>query len=82
MLHQPLGGASGQASDLEIQAREILKIKEILLQLLSKDSGQSIDRIAKDADRDYFMNAVQAKDYGLVDEVIAKHSEAMLEKKA
>jgi ATP-dependent Clp protease, protease subunit len=82
MLHQPLGGASGQASDLEIQAREILKIKELLLRILSKHSGQDPVRIAKDADRDYFMSATQAKEYGLVDEVIEKHAEAQKPDKA
>lgn len=76
MLHQPLGGASGQASDLEIQAREILKIKDILLSILCKHTKQHRDRISKDSDRDYFMNALQAKEYGLVDEVIEKHAAA------
>jgi ATP-dependent Clp protease, protease subunit len=75
MIHQPLGGASGQASDLEIQAREILKVKELLNDMLSKHTGQPRDRIIKDSDRDYFMSAIQAKEYGLVDHVIEKHAE-------
>ena len=75
MIHQPLGDASGQASDLEIQAREILKIKEVLIKLLAKHSGQEEQKLKKDSDRDFFMTAVQAMEYGLVDHVIEKHSE-------
>ena len=76
MIHQPLGGASGQASDLEIQAREILKWKELLTRLLSKHSGKPIEQVQRDCDRDYFMSAPEAKEYGLVDAVIEKHAEA------
>ncbi|MEK7704548.1 MAG: ATP-dependent Clp endopeptidase proteolytic subunit ClpP [Myxococcota bacterium] len=72
MIHQPLGGASGQASDLEIQAREILKMKELLTGLLVKHSGQSKERIDHDSDRDYFLSAMDAKEYGLVDHVTEK----------
>ena len=72
MIHQPSGGTQGQATDIEIQAREILKIKERLNAILSSHTGQPIDKIAKDAERDYFMSAEEAKAYGLVDEIIVK----------
>jgi ATP-dependent Clp protease protease subunit len=72
MIHQPLGGARGQASDIEIQAREILYLRERLNQILSDRTGQTIETIAKDTDRDNFMSADQAKEYGLVDQVIEK----------
>ncbi|MCP1117533.1 ATP-dependent Clp endopeptidase proteolytic subunit ClpP [Robbsia andropogonis] len=72
MIHQPLGGARGQASDIEIQAREILYLKERLNALLSHHTGQPIERIASDTDRDNFMSSESAKDYGLIDEVLAK----------
>jgi len=72
MIHQPLGGARGQASDIEIQAREILYLRERLNQILSDRTGQSIETIAKDTDRDNFMSADQARDYGLIDKVIDK----------
>jgi ATP-dependent Clp protease protease subunit len=76
MIHQPLGGAQGQASDLEIQAREILKFKELLTRLLAKHCGRDYETVYHDCDRDFFMSAQEAKDYGLVDKVIEKHSEA------
>ena len=76
MIHQPLGGASGQASDLEIQAREILKWKDLLTKLLAKHSGKPVEQVQRDCDRDYFMSAPEAKEYGLVDSVIEKHAEA------
>lgn len=72
MIHQPLGGAQGQASDLEIQAREILKMKKLLNEMLAKDTGQSVEKIQRDGDRDYFMDAMQAKEYGLIDSVMEK----------
>jgi ATP-dependent Clp protease protease subunit len=72
MIHQPLGGAQGQASDIEITAREILKTKQELYDILSKHSGVSIDKIERDADRDYWMTAAEAKEYGLIDEVLGK----------
>jgi len=72
MIHQPLGGARGQASDIEIQAREILYLRERLNKVLSDRTGQTIETIAKDTDRDNFMSADQAKDYGLIDQVIEK----------
>ncbi len=70
MIHQPMGGFHGQATDIEIHAREILKMKETLNNILSKHTGQAIDKIQKDTDRDYFMSGQDAKDYGIVDEVI------------
>jgi ATP-dependent Clp protease protease subunit len=72
MIHQPLGGARGQASDIEIQAREILYLRERLNKILSDRTGQTIETIAKDTDRDNFMSGEQAKDYGIVDQVIEK----------
>jgi ATP-dependent Clp protease protease subunit len=72
MIHQPLGGAQGQASDIEITAREILKTKQELYEILSAHSGVDIKKIEHDADRDYWMSAVEAKEYGLIDEVLGK----------
>ena len=72
MIHQPSGGAQGQASDIEIQAREILRLRETLNQILSDRTGQSLDKIKSDSERDYFMSAPEAKDYGLIDQVIEK----------
>jgi ATP-dependent Clp protease, protease subunit len=72
MIHQPLGGARGQASDIEIQAREILYLRERLNKVLADRTGQTIETIAKDTDRDNFMSADQAKEYGLIDQVIEK----------
>jgi ATP-dependent Clp protease, protease subunit len=72
MIHQPMGGVSGQATDLEIQAKEILKLKDLLINILARHTGQSAERIAKDADRDFFMSAIEAKEYGLVDLVMEK----------
>ncbi len=74
MIHQPSGGAQGQASDIEIQAREILKLRETLNQILSERTGQPIEKIRSDSERDYFMSAAEARDYGLVDQVIEKRS--------
>ena len=71
MIHQPLGGAQGQATDIDIQAREILRVREQLNQILAGHTGQSMKRIEKDTDRDFFMTSEQAVEYGLVDEVIA-----------
>jgi ATP-dependent Clp protease protease subunit len=74
LIHQPwAGGLSGQAADIDIQAREILRMREIINQLLANHTGQPLERITKDVDRDYIMNAQQAKDYGVVDEIITKH---------
>lgn len=72
MIHQPLGGARGQATDIEIQAREILRMKEILNEILAKNTGQKLAKIAKDTDRDFFMSAGEARDYGIIDKVLEK----------
>ncbi|MBO5687787.1 MAG: ATP-dependent Clp endopeptidase proteolytic subunit ClpP [Alistipes sp.] len=72
MIHQPLGGAQGQASDIEITAREIIKTKRELYEILSAHSGVDIAKIEQDADRDYWMGALEAKEYGLIDEVLSK----------
>ena len=69
-MHQPLGGAQGQASDIEIQAKEILRLKERLNNILSNATGQDVDTIIKDTERDNFMSAYQAVEYGLVDKVL------------
>ena len=73
MIHQPLGGAQGQATDIAIQAKEILRMKEELNKLLAKHTGQTIETITQDTERDNFMSAQQACDYGLIDKVIEKH---------
>jgi ATP-dependent Clp protease protease subunit len=72
MIHQPLGGFQGQATDIEIHAQEILKVKRTLNQVLATHSGQDIETIQKDTDRDNFMSAQEAADYGLIDEVVSK----------
>ena len=72
MIHQPSGGAQGQATDIEIQAREILKLRESLNSILADRTGQPIEKIRLDSERDYFMSSEEAKDYGLIDQVIAK----------
>jgi len=72
MIHQPLGGAQGQATDIEIHAREILRTREQLNRILAERSGQTLEKIAADTERDYFMTAAEAKDYGLVDQVIER----------
>ena len=72
MIHQPLGGVQGQASDIEITAREIAKIKQELNTIISKHSGKPIDQVAKDSDRDFWMSAQEAKEYGMVDDVLVK----------
>jgi len=71
MLHQPMGGFQGQATDVEIQAREILRLREELNLILKQHTGKPLDQIERDTDRDFFMSGLQAKDYGLVDEVIS-----------
>jgi len=70
MIHQPWGGVQGAAADISIQAKEILKLRDRLNEILSAHTGQSLDKIQKDTDRDYFMSAQESKDYGLIDEVI------------
>jgi len=72
MIHQPLGGFQGQATDIEIHAKEILRLKKILNEILSKHTGQPIEKIEKDTDRDFFMSAEEAKEYGLIDKVLTK----------
>lgn len=74
MIHQPLGGAKGQATDIEIHARWILQIKERLNTILSERTGQPLEKIKADTERDNFMSAMEAKEYGLIDEVITDHS--------
>ncbi len=80
LIHQPLGGFSGQATDIDIHAREILRLRDTLNELLTKHTGQTIDRIRQDTERDYFMGASEAKEYGLIDEVIT-HKKDQPEKK-
>lgn len=72
MIHQPLGGAQGQASDIEITAREILILKEELYQIISKHSGQTYDKVYADSDRDYWMKADKALEYGMIDEILSR----------
>ena len=74
MIHQPLGGTQGQATDVEIYTKEILLVRDRLNDILVNHTGQNLDRIKKDTDRNFFMSAIQAKEYGLVDEVIAKRT--------
>ena len=74
MIHQPSGGAQGQATDIEIQAREILKLREALNQIMAERTGQPIEKIRVDSERDFFMSSHEAKDYGLIDQVIDKRS--------
>jgi ATP-dependent Clp protease protease subunit len=76
MIHQPLGGAQGQATDIEIQAKEILYLKGLLNQHLANHTGQPLDKIADDTERDFFMSAEDAKDYGLIDQVINRRPSA------
>ncbi|MDT8346864.1 MAG: ATP-dependent Clp endopeptidase proteolytic subunit ClpP [Flavobacteriaceae bacterium] len=71
MIHQPMGGAQGQASDIEITAREILKLRDELYAIISNHSGQSIEKVHEDSDRDFWMKAEQAKEYGMIDEVLS-----------
>ena len=75
MIHQPLGGASGQASDIEIQAREILYLRERLNNILAEKTGQNMDQIGRDTDRDNFMSAEQAVEYGMIDKVLTHRAE-------
>jgi len=70
MLHQPYGGAAGQATDIELQAKEILRMRDMLNEMLAEDTGQTIERIQRDTDRDFIMSAAEARDYGVIDEVI------------
>jgi ATP-dependent Clp protease protease subunit len=74
MIHQPSGGSQGQATEIEIQAREILKTREQLNKILADRTGQPLERIAKDTERDYYMSADESKDYGVIDQVISKRA--------
>jgi ATP-dependent Clp protease, protease subunit len=77
LLHQPWGGAAGQASDIEIQAKEILRMRDLLNTLLAQDTGQEVEKIASDTDRDFVMTAAEAVAYGLIDEVLTARDEAL-----
>ena len=72
LIHQPLGGAQGQATDIDIQAREILRIREELTKIMVKHTGQPLDKVYRDTERDFYMNGQQAREYGIIDNVIAK----------
>lgn len=72
MIHQPLGGARGQATDIEIQAKEILRLKHIINDIISRNTGQTIRKVSKDTERDFFMSSQEAKEYGLIDKVLEK----------
>jgi len=72
MIHQPMGGFEGQASDIEIQAREILKIKNELYEILALHTGNAVEKVEKDADRDKWMTSLEAKEYGMIDEILQK----------
>jgi ATP-dependent Clp protease protease subunit len=75
MIHQPLGGARGQASDIQIQAQEIQKLKQVLAGILAEATGKSVDQVHEDSDRDNYMSAQEAADYGLIDQVITHREE-------
>ncbi|MEM1137988.1 MAG: ATP-dependent Clp protease proteolytic subunit [Bacteroidota bacterium] len=75
MIHQPFGGAQGQASDIEITAREIQKVKKELYEIIANHSNQSFEKVSQDSDRDYWMSAKEAKEYGIIDEVLTHHKE-------
>jgi ATP-dependent Clp protease protease subunit len=74
MIHQPLGGFSGQASDVEIHAKEMLRIKQELTELLAHHTGKSVKQVSEDSDRDFFMTSGQAKEYGLIDDVFERRN--------
>ncbi len=75
MIHQPMGGTQGQASDIEITAREIIKLKKELYDIIAKHSDQTFKKVEKDSDRDYWMTAKEAKEYGMIDEVLSRNAE-------
>ena len=79
MIHQPLGGADGQASDMEITVREIQKLKKELYEIIATHSGQKFSKVEKDSDRDYWMTAEEAKEYGMVDEVLSRNPKKITE---
>ena len=74
LIHQPLGGAQGQATDIELEAKEILRMKDMLISIMAENSGQPYEKVKEDCERDHFLTAVEAKEYGLIDKVIEKHS--------
>lgn len=76
MIHQPLGGAQGQAEDIKIQAEKILKVRSLLNEILAKNTGQDLEKISRDTDRDFYMSAKEAVEYGLIDEVIERSNKA------
>ncbi|WP_081839050.1 ATP-dependent Clp endopeptidase proteolytic subunit ClpP [Thermogemmatispora carboxidivorans] len=76
LIHQPLGGAEGQAADIEITAREILRLRRIIYEILSRHTGQTVERIMQDSDRNYYLSAQQAVEYGLADDVLSKAEES------
>lgn len=80
MIHQPLGGVQGQATDIDIQAKEILRMRDLINQIFAKHTGQKIERIAKDTDRDFFMSPDEAREYGIIDQVIFKKRTKSLKK--
>ena len=73
MIHQPMGGAEGQASDIEITAREIVKLKKELYEIIALHSGNTIEKVEKDSDRDYWMTSQEAKEYGMIDEILQRN---------
>ncbi len=75
MIHQPMGGAQGQASDIEITAREILKLKKELYTIIADHSGNTFEKVEKDSDRDYWMTAIEAKEYGMIDEILTREKQ-------
>jgi ATP-dependent Clp protease protease subunit len=77
LIHQPLGGAQGQATDIQIHAKEILRTREVLNRILAKHSGQPLERVEQDTERDFFMTPEQAKEYGLIDDIIAPSAPAL-----
>ena len=81
MIHQPIGGFHGQASDVEIHAKEILKMKENLNQILAKHTGQPLEKIHVDTERDYFMSAEEAKEYNLIDDILVRNKDGKTGKK-
>lgn len=78
LIHQPYGGAAGQAADIEIQAKEILRMRDLLNQMLASDTGQAVEKIARDTDRDFIMSAAEAQEYGIIDEVITTRELALV----
>jgi ATP-dependent Clp protease protease subunit len=78
LIHQPYGGAAGQAADIEIQAKEILRMRDLLNQMLAADTGQSVEKVATDTDRDFIMSAAEAQEYGIIDEVITTRELAVV----